>query len=80
MFGYYWVLLGIFGYFWVFSGIFGYFGYDIVLHHIDIVSISYHYCIGIVSIHIARPWGRNSFVCHFQTHATVALLGLLKGE
>ena len=42
-----------------------------ILGIVDIVSISYRNCIDIVSIHIARP-----FVCHFQTHATVALLGL----
>ena len=68
IFGYFWVFLGIFGYFWVFLDIFG-----IVLYRycIDIVSISYRHCIDIVSIHIARPYVR-----HFQTHATVALLGL----
>ena len=52
----------MFGYFWVFW----------VLYRIDIVSISSRYRIDIVSIHIAQP-----FVCHFLTHATVALLGLL---
>ena len=41
-----------------------------------IVSILYRYCIDIVSIHIAQPWEEELFVCHFETHATVALLGL----
>ena len=50
-------------------GISGYFWVFWVLYRIDIVSTLYQY--------ISRGLrGRNSFVCHFPMHATVALLGL----
>ena len=64
MLRYFWLFLGILGILgisgkiWVYFGIFG---YNIVLYHIDIVSILYRYRIGIASIHIARPWREEIF-------------------
>ena len=56
-------VLGYFWYFWVLFGI-----------------VLYRYCTNIVSTlyqYISHSLGRrNSFICHFETHATVALLGL----
>ena len=60
------MFLCVLGYFWYFWVLFG-----IVLYRYctDIVSTLYQY----ISHSLGR---RNSFVCHFETHATVALLGL----